>query len=93
MLQLTAHSSRTTVHIITLHILVISVVPLENGHPASLRNLDGTDQHDIAGSDVVVADKISSIPITVLVLCVLENGPNISSLEKVRGAGSKKSPP
>jgi hypothetical protein len=77
--------------------LSISGVQLENGHPTTLRNLDGPDQYDLARSDaaMLVPDKISWIGVTVvgpLILHKLVNGPDIRFLENVWRAGSKLPP-
>jgi hypothetical protein len=61
----------------------ITVIQLENGHPTTLRNLDGPDQYDIARSDVVVSNKISLIAIVGLMLRSLEIGPDISFPENI----------
>jgi hypothetical protein len=67
-------------------------IQLENGHPATLRNLDGPDQYDIARSDVVVPDKIFLIAFIGLVLRFLKNEPAISFQENVWKA-ERKLPP
>lgn len=62
---------------------VLPVIQLENGHPTTLRNLDGPDQYDIARRDMVVSDKISLIAIVDLIPRSLEIGPDISFPENV----------
>jgi hypothetical protein len=65
------------------------IVQLENGHPTTLRNLNGPDQYDITRSDPVVPDNKFLIVIKIgLVLRMLENRPVINFLENVWEAGS-----
>ncbi len=72
--------------------LSISGVQLENGHPTTLRNMEGPDQYDLARSDMLAPDKISWIGVIVigrLIVRKLVNGPDIRFLENVWRAGSK----
>lgn len=71
--------------------LNVPVVQLENRHPTTLRNLNGSDQYDITRSDAVVPDNkfliVIKIGLSGLALRILENRLVINFLENVWEAG------